>query len=157
MKTAILSCFWLSYVALFSFCSASSIDDRSGEEDKLIGKWKEGPHVIIVVDTAGAAIDTIDVSATYEFFADSTFTCKNDEWFDSAKGLWRYDSAGTQVFLFPNVASFNEINPLNRIQDTWQIDNLNIDELHVGHIHEVYLPYDDTLGIYLQRVFYRIN
>ncbi len=162
MKMGIFSLFGLGSLIVLSFCSPSSsttiIEDRNGDEPTLIGRWKESHRIMLIGDTTGAIIDSVDISATYEFFDDSTFTSINDEWYNKpTSGLWRFDSTETQVYLFPKATSFDAIDPSASIPDIWQVENLNSDELHVGHIHEIYFP-DGSIMLtnFRQRVFFKL-
>lgn len=157
MKMAMLSssCIMLSF--LFCLCSPSPFpDDWSLNEDKLIGKWSEIADKVALKDSIGITIDSIDVSAVYEFFPDNTFTCVNEVWMETTYGVWKIDSTETNIYLYPNILTLSAINPGAGYDESWHISNLNSEYLDVEHTHEYY-SLNDTVAILLYRLFYKID
>ncbi len=125
------------------------------EDETLVGVWHEIAPKALVVDGMGVVIDSIDVSATYEFNADYTFTAQNDAWTDFTHGTWAFDSTYTfdKVKLYP----VDDASPTAYRLDTWDIIANTPPFLEVGHQFDHVFP-DHSVGvIYVKRKFEKIE
>lgn len=149
MKASLLPLFVL--VILLS-CSPEE-PTTSREETGLVGQWKEiaekSPHF----DTAGVFIDSIDISASYTFESNQTYTSVNDVWTNANAGTWEIDSTNgyLDLYIYPSYPS----NPGSTRKDRWVINTLNSKELKVEHFYKITVN-GNTFTVLLFRKFKRM-
>jgi hypothetical protein len=122
------------------------------EEEKMIGVWHEIADKGLVLDSlGGTVIDSIDVSAIYEFKDDYTFTSQNEVYTKSTHGTWEFDSTYTICYIYP----VEDSAPTAYRQDRWEITHDSL-IMEVGHTFDYIFP-DGVIGaVYVKRKFEKI-
>lgn len=96
---------------LFLACQRETVTFvLSPQEEKLIGKWQEIANKLPIRDSSGMVIDSLDISAQYEFKADYTFTSQN-EFFTNAESEPGYFNIPTpiQTYLFIRIMEHSQM------------------------------------------------
>lgn len=139
-------------ILLLAFSCKPEEPTTPREEDGLVGQWQEIAEKSPLFDTAGILIDSIDISASYTFKDDKTYTCINDVWTDADSGSWEIDS----TYSFPNLDIYPSYptDPNSTRKDRWVITKLNSSKLEVEHYFKSTVNGSTTIVLF--RKFKRI-
>lgn len=140
-------------IGIFSF-SCDPLSNENIENDGIIGTWRETLPKSPVYDSSGlVVIDSIDVSAIFEFHQDSSFNAMNDYWTSLTHGTWEFDSINSRIYLYPIDDDF----PTFYRKDIWKVLYMDEFNLKVGHQFDHFFPGDSSAGaIYRLRNFKRL-
>ena len=157
MKNVIILVISIILLSNFTFCTKSlPTEDRSMNSNKLIGRWKEYPVIALLYDSLGVFIDSIDISAEYEFLEDGSYKCDDDFLVPSTYGIWSLDSTETILHLYLDSISSSSATSHASAVDLWYIHKLLLHEMDLDHLHKSVIN-NDTTTIAQSRSFYKIK
>ncbi|MCB0523759.1 MAG: hypothetical protein H6576_08020 [Lewinellaceae bacterium] len=139
---------------LFLACQRETVTFvLSPQEEKLIGKWQEIANKLPIRDSSGMVIDSLDISAQYEFKADYTFTSQNEFFTNAESGTWifQYPDSNSNLFIYPDYGTL----PNDTFRLLWEL-TYEAPYMKVGQLRNLVLP-DKIIGIYEHRKFIRVE